>query len=410
MSFQQGLSGLNVASKNLAAIGNNVANAATVGYKSARAEFSDVFANSLAGGGGVQIGIGASVAAVRQQFTQGNIITTSNPLDIAINGAGFFRLSTNGVPSYARNGQFSLDRDGYIVTNNGARLTGYQADSLGQIVASTPTDMRMSLANISPQATSQANIALNLDSREAVPTAPFNFADPATYNSSTAMTVYDSQGNAHTLTMYFRKTAANTWDVYGAANGTLLNGAGGPGTPLGALNFGANGLLPATATMPVSIPLTNGASTPLAFPLTFPVSDMTQFGVNFAVSQLSQNGFTTGRIAGFAIGEDGVILGRYTNGQTRAQGQIVLANFINAQGLAALGNNQWAETSDSGQPLVAAPGSGSLGTLQAGALEEANVDLTEELVNMITAQRVYQANAQTIRTQDQVLQTLVNLR
>jgi flagellar hook protein FlgE len=217
--------------------------------------------------------------------------------------------------------------------------------------------------------------------------------------------VYDSQGNSHTFTMYFRKTAANTWAVYGAGNGTALAPA-----PLGTLTFGNSGQLAADVSMNVSIPLTNGAVTPLAFPVTFPVSDMTQFGVNFAVSKLSQDGFTTGRVAGFSVGEDGIILGRYTNGQTRAQGQIVLANFINAQGLASLGNNQWAETSESGQPLVSSPGSGSLGVLQAGALEEANVDLTEELVNMITAQRVYQANAQTIRTQDQVLQTIVNLR
>jgi flagellar hook protein FlgE len=406
MSFQQGLSGLNIAAKNLDAIGNNVANASTIGYKSARAEFADVFANSLAGGAGVQIGIGAQVAAVRQQFSQGNIVTTSNPMDVAINGSGFYRLSSNGTISYARNGQFSLDRDGYIVTNSGARLTGYPADANGQIVASTPLDLQVSLANIAPRATADARVAINLDSREAAPAAAFDIADPTSYNSSTAMTVYDSQGNAHTMTLYFRKSAANTWDVFGAANGAVLNG----GAALGTLNFGGNGLLPGNVTMNASIPLANGAATPLAFPITFPVSEMTQFGVNFAVSQLQQDGFTTGRLAGFAIGSDGVILGRYTNGQTRAQGQIVLANFVNAQGLAALGGNEWAETSESGQPLVASPGSGSLGTLQSGALEEANVDLTEELVKMITAQRVYQANAQTIRTQDQVMQTIVNLR
>lgn len=404
MSFQQGLSGLNIAARNLAAIGNNVANASTIGFKSARAEFADVYANSIASGG-ASIGIGSAVAAVRQQFSQGNIVTTGNPLDVAINGQGFFRLSTNGVASYARNGQFSLDRDGYVVANNGARLTGYQAGSGGQLVTSTPTDLRISLANIAPQATRDARLALNLDSRAAVPAAAFNINDPTSYNSSTAMTVYDSQGNAQTLTLYFRKTAANTWDVHGAANGSALAPA-----PLGTLAFGANGQLPANVAMNVSIPLTGGATTPLAFPLNFPLADSSQYGVDFAVNQIRQDGFATGRIAGFSVGEDGVILGRYTNGQTRAQGQIVLANFINAQGLAALGNNQWAETSESGQPLVGSPGSGSLGTLQAGSLEEANVDLTQELVDMITAQRVYQANAQTIKTQDQVMQTLVNLR
>lgn len=406
MSFQQGLSGLNVAAKSLDAIGNNIANASTAGFKAARAEFADVFASSLAGGAGVQVGIGAKVAAVRQQFTQGNIATTSNPLDVAINGNGFFRLSTDGTVTYTRNGQFSLDRDGYLVTANGARLTGYPADGNGQVIASTPVELRLSLANIAPRATSEAWMSLNLDSREQPPTSAFSLSNPASYNASTAMTIFDSQGNSHTLTTYFRKTAANDWQVYAAADGALING----GSPIGTLNFNAGGTLAADVTMNVSIPLTNGATTPLAFPLTFAMSDMTQFGVNFAVSELRQDGFTTGRLAGFAIGDDGVILGRYSNGQSRAMGQIVLANFVNAQGLVSLGNNQWAESSDSGQPLVASPGSGTLGVLQSGALEEANVDLTEELVKMITAQRVYQANAQTIRTQDQIQQTLVNLR
>jgi flagellar hook protein FlgE len=405
MSFQQGLSGLNVAAKNLDAIGNNIANTSTIGYKAARAEFADVFANSLAGGG-TQIGIGAAVAAVKQQFSQGNIVSSGNPLDVAINGQGFFRLSQDGAITYTRNGQFSLNRDGYIVANNGGYLTGYPADINGQIVASTPADLRVSLANIPPQTTSTARIGMNLDSREAAPVAAYDINDPSSYNSSTAMTIYDSQGNAHTLTLYFRKSAANTWDVHAAADGAVLNG----GASVGTLNFDTSGSLAANASMNISIPLTNGADTPLAFPVIFPAGETSQFGVNFAVNQLAQDGFTTGRIAGFSIGSDGVIVGRYTNGQTRAQGQIVLADFVNPQGLVSMGNNQWTDSSDSGQPLVAGPGSGSLGILQAGSLEEANVDMTEELVKMITAQRVYQANAQTIRTQDQLLQTLVNLR
>jgi flagellar hook protein FlgE len=220
------------------------------------------------------------------------------------------------------------------------------------------------------------------------------------------MTVYDSQGNSHTLTTYYVKTASNTWDVYGAGDGTVLNG----GAALGSLNFGAGGTLPADVTMNASIPLTNGAASPLAIPLTYPATGMSQFGVDFAVNQLQQDGYTTGTLAGFSVGNDGTILGRYTNGQTRAQGQLVLANFINSQGLVALGNNQFAESANSGQALVSSPGSGTLGVLQSGALEDSNVDLTQELVNMITAQRVYQANAQTIKTQDQVQQTLVNLR
>lgn len=404
MSFQQGLSGLNVASKNLDAIGNNIANSTTVGFKAARAEFADVFAGTAGGGSSTQVGIGATVVAVKQQFTQGNIVTSQNPLDVAINGSGFFRLSTNGTVSYSRNGQFSLDKDGYLVSNSGARLTGFSADDRGQIIASTPADLKVSFANLPPNATTDARVSLNLDSRATPPAAAFDPTDPSTYNSSTAMTVFDSQGNSHTLTQYFIKTAANAWDVYGAIDGTAI-GAGA----IGSMTFDAAGSLAADVTIAMNIPLTNGAN-PLTFNLTYPAGQATQYGVNFAVSQLQQDGFTTGRLSGFSIGDDGVILGRYTNGQSRAQGQIVLANFINPQGMVSLGNNQWAESSDSGQPVVGAPGSGSLGGVQSGALEEANVDMTEELVKMITAQRVYQANAQTIRAQDQLLQTLVNLR
>jgi flagellar hook protein FlgE len=406
MSFQQGLSGLNAASNNLATIGNNVANASTIGFKAARAEFADMFSQSLAGGIGSQVGIGVTTAAVRQQFSQGNIITTANPLDLAINGSGFFRLSANGAVTYTRNGQFSLDANGYIVNSGGARLTGYQADPAGQVAASTPTDLRLSLGNLAPQATTAGSMSLNLDSRADIKGAPFSVTDPASYNSSTGMTVYDSQGNAQTLTFYFRKTAANSWSVYAAANGAALNG----NAPIGTLPFGSDGKMATDVVMTPSITLTNGAASPLSFPITFPADTMTQFGVNFAASQLTQNGYTTGRIAGFGISEDGVILGRYTNGQTRAQGQVVLADFVSPQSLLSLGNNQWAETMESGASLVSSPGSGSLGSLQSSALEEANVDLTEELVNMITAQRIYQANAQTIRTEDQIMQTLVNLR
>ncbi len=406
MSFQQGLSGLAVASKNLDAIGNNIANASTVGYKAARAEFADVYASSLAGSSATAVGIGAKLVAVRQQFTQGSIVTTANPLDLAINGAGFFRLTNNGTISYSRNGQFSLDASGFLVSNSGARLTGYAADVNGQVIASTPGDLRVSLTNLAPRATTTATVGMNVDSRDTAPAAAFSISNPASYNASTAMTAFDSQGNSHTVTLYFRKTAANTWQVYGAGDGAVLNG----GVALTTLNFNSAGVLPADATANISMPLTSGATSPLAFPITFPATGTTQFGVNFAVNQLSQDGFTTGRLAGFSIGDDGTVIGRYSNGQTRAQGQVVLADFVNAQGLVSLGNNEWAESAMSGQSLVAAPGAGTLGSLQSGALEEANVDMTEELVKMITAQRVYQANAQTIKTQDQVLQTLVNLR
>jgi flagellar hook protein FlgE len=406
MSFQQGLSGLNAASKNLDVIGNNMANSSTMGFKGAQAQFADVFANSVAGGG-TQVGIGTSLTSVLPSFGQGNIATSANPLDLAINGQGFFRVSNNGTLSYTRNGQFGLDKDGYVVNATGARLSGYAASASGAIIASSPVDLRISNADLAPGTTANAAIVLNLDSRNAaLSAAGFDPADSATYQSATSISIYDSLGNPHTLTNYFVKTAPNVWSVFAASDGVQV-GAGAVGT----LAFLSDGSVdPAATTLPfaLSVPVATGAVNPLAFDLSFAGS--TQFGSAFGVNTLSQDGYQSGKLTGYSVSSDGTLLGRYSNGQTRAQGQVVLANFTNPQGLQALGNNAWGETATSGQPLIGAPNSGNLGTLQAGALEESNVDVTAELVKMITAQRIYQANAQTIKTQDAVLQTMVNLR
>lgn len=404
MSFQQGLSGLNASARNLDVIGNNVANANTAGFKASHAQFADVFASSLSGSGG-GVGIGTSVAAVVQRFQQGNITATSNPLDIAINGEGFFRLSRNGEVSWTRNGQFQLDKDGYIVNAQGARLTGYPVGPSGQVVTSSPADIQLSRSDIAPVATTSATVNLNLDSRKPAIAAPFDQNDPATYSHATSQTVYDSLGNAHTLTMYFTRTAANNWEVRAANDGAMIGAA-----PVGTLAFDTGGAIDAATTLPfaISTAVATGAATPLAFDLDFTGS--TQFGSAFGVNDLSQDGYASGRLTGFSVAADGTVQGRYSNGQTRPQGQVALGNFGNPQGLQSLGGNQWAETSVSGQPQIGAPETGTLGTLQSGAIEESNVDLTAELVQMITAQRVYQANAQTIKAQDSVLQTLVNLR
>ena len=406
MSFQQGLSGLDAASQNLDTIGNNVANVATVGFKEARAEFADIYASSFGTSNGAQVGIGVQVAAVATQFTQGNTSTTGNPLDVAINGQGFFRMVNNGNVTYSRAGEFQLDKNGYVVDSSGNNLTGYPASSTGVISPSTPVAMQISTANVAPTATSTASLAVNLDSLDTVPTPAFSISDSTSYNSSTAMTIYDSQGNAHTLSTYYVKSAANHWNVYAASDGTLLNG----GASVGSLAFGTGGTLASDTTMNLSVPLTNGAATPMTFPLTFPAATNSQFGVAFSVNSNTQNGYTTGQLSGYSIGDDGTLEGRYSNGQTKAMGQIALGNFINPQGLSALGNNQFAETAASGQPIVGAPTTGNLGTLQSGAVESSNVDLTTELVNMITAQRNYQANAQTIKTEDTIQQTLVSLQ
>lgn len=422
MSFQQGLSGLNGAQGALDAISNNVANSATVGFKQSKTQFADVYAASLQSSGGNQIGIGVAIDAVAQQFTQGNITVTNNPLDVAINGQGFFRMSDSGTITYTRNGQFLIDKEGYVINGDGLRLTGYLADANGTVIPSSPAEIVIDTSDINPRATTTAAGGVNLDSRESVPanaanwTAAFlasgNIPTPDMYNASTSVTVYDTLGNQHILTMYFVKLAsAGNWDVYtqldspSAANPVTRapSGAGGP-----VLNFDSNGLLTTGMPLALSFPLTTGAVTPLAFDLDYTGS--TQFGANFGVNRLFQDGYTSGRLSGLAVGNDGVIKGRYSNGQARDMAQIVLVNFANPNGLVSLGGNQWAETSESGAPLVGAPDSGSLGSLQSAAVEDSNVDLTQELVNMITQQRNYQANAQSIRTQDQILQTLVNLR
>ncbi|MFD2366402.1 flagellar hook protein FlgE [Pseudoduganella sp. GCM10020061] len=503
MSFQQGLSGLNGAAKSLDVIGNNIANASTVGFKGSQAQFADVYANSLNGTSGNQAGIGSKVSLIAQQFTQGNIESSNNPLDIAINGGGFFRTSLNGAIQYTRNGQFSMDKQGYIVNAQGATLTGYMADNGGQILAGTPQPLRIDTADLPPRVTSLVTTGINLDSRSTVPVnTPFDASNPETYNKQVPIDVYDTLGNAHTLSVFYVKAGPSQWDVYVASDGverqmqaaaaaasddsTALgaaalaarnavpfnatnyanaaaaavnavasaNGAPAslaaivsaaatteagvvgtnadqidaaiaaslssvppsqtiPASRVGRLVFNESGTLSALTTpaMPftVSMPLfpATGAD-PIALELDFTGS--TQFGSTTAVNRITQDGYTAGQLTRFTAGADGVVLGQYSNGQSQALGQIVLANFANPNGLTPLGNNAWSETSASGTALVGSPNSGSFGVLQSSAVENSNVDLTAELVSMITAQRVYQANAQTIKTQDSVLQTLVNLR
>lgn len=409
MSFQQGLSGLSASSKTLEVIGNNVANANTIGFKQSQAVFSDVYAASLNGSGSSPIGIGTKLTEVVQQFTQGNVTASNNPLDIAVNGGGFFRMNSNGTTTFSRNGQFQLDRSGHIVNADGARLTGYIANSRGVLSTGAPADILIRTTDLPPQTTGTVTAQLNLDSRQDPPqTVPFSMDDPTTYNNATSVSVYDSLGNAHVLQTFYVKTGAGSWDVYAAADEALLNG----GAQIGSLAFGTDGALTGISQsalpMIANIAVNTGAMATLAVGIDS--SNTSQFGSSFSVNKLVQDGSTSGRLSGFGVGQDGMIVGRYTNGQSAVLGQVVLASFANPNGLHPLRGNLWAETAESGNPMVGAPTSGSLGALQSNAVEDSNVDLTAELVNMITAQRIYQANAQTIKTQDQVMQTLVNLR
>lgn len=429
MSFQQGLSGLNASSKNLEVIGNNIANSATFGAKSARAEFADVYANAMNGAGANSIGIGVNLASVAQQFTQGNITTTENPMDLAVNGAGFFQVSDGRNPTmYTRNGQFKIDREGFIVNNQRQMLLGYPADATGVIQPGQARPIQLPTAGIAPRATDRIAMEMNLDARAAA-TRPaagdrIDFDDPTSYNNATSVTVYDQLGQDVALTYYFQKAdvdeAGNAvtdyWNVYVTANGEPLS-VDGSGVPLPStsIQFPANGGSPTApaGTVALDIPVTTrpgGGNTQPITGVELDVGRATQYGASFGVTALTQTGYAPGQLSGITIEGNGIIMARYSNGQSSPAGQLELANFRNPQGLQPLGGNAWASTYTSGDPVVGAAGDGNFGVLQSGALEESNVDLTAELVNMITAQRSYQANAQTIKTQDSVLQTLVNLR
>ena len=421
MSFTQGLSGLNAASKGLEVIGNNVANASTVGFKGSQAQFADVFAASLGGAGVSQIGIGAKLATVAQQFTQGNISVTNNTLDMAINGPGFFVMHGVNGTGYTRNGQFQLDKAGFIVSSTGQNLQGWQGVNGVVATSGAASNLQIPTASITPTQTSTVTVGLNLDSRKAPPIGAFDPAISTTFTDSTSTTTYDSLGNTQVTSLYFVATAVpNTWDVYTTVidpktGGYLYTNPSGalpaapaPGTWVadGQLTFNTNGTFLASTLVPIAYN-PPGAT---AQAVTFDFTSATQFGASFGVNALVQDGNTSGTLSGFSVAKDGTIMGRYSNGLTRSLGLVALATFPNNQGLQPLGDNVWAETGGSGAPVIGKPGAGINGVLQTASVEDSNVDLTAELVNMITAQRVYQANAQTIKTQDAVMQTLVNLR
>ncbi|HEY6513184.1 MAG TPA: flagellar hook protein FlgE [Burkholderiaceae bacterium] len=420
MSFQQGLSGLNATAKSLEVIGNNIANAQTYGAKAARAEFADVYAAALNGAGTNTIGIGVNLASVAQQFTQGNILTTENPMDLSLNGAGFFQVSDGNSPiAYTRNGQFKIDRDGYIVNNQLQRLLGYPANGNGMIQPGGAQALQLPTSGIDPQVTGDVLIEMNLDSRLAV-TAPtagaaINYSDPTTYNNATSMTVYDDRGQDVALTYYFQKSAPETWNVFITANGTTVGGTTAAPLPVTTITFPPNGSAPTAPVGPVTIniPATTNAAGATALPIPnvqLDLTNSTQYGSGFGVTNMTQDGYAAGQLSSISIESNGIVMARYSNGQSQPAGQIEIATFRNPQGLQPLGGNAWGRTFTSGDPVLGTPGVGNLGVLQAGALEESNVDLTAELVNMITAQRMYQANAQTIKTVDQIMQTLVNMR
>ena len=427
MSFQQGLSGLSAAAKNLEVIGNNISNANTIGAKSSRAEFSDMYASAVGGNGAV--GIGSRLAAVTQDHTQGSITTTGSNLDLAINGTGYFQVlessSARGGSAdksllYTRNGQFKSDREGFIINNEGMRLVGYPADETGAIRSGQLDVLKVPEGRIVQKPTSKIGMSFNLNSGDTIKPLAFDATEGGSFNYSTSLKVVDKAGKEVQLGLYYKKTGSAAWDVYATANGQPVNGSAG--AALGTITFanadGSGPPSPATLTMPAAN-LASALNTPAntarglnySFEeVTLDLSKATQRAGDYLIGDLSQDGYPVGTLSSFSFDKAGILTARYSNGEVRQTGQLALASFRNPQGLAPAGGNAWAESKDSGAKSMDVPGTGAAGEIAAGALEESNVDLTAELVNLITAQRTYQANAQTIKTQDQVMQTFVNMR
>lgn len=418
MPFRIALSGLNAASTDLEVTGNNIANAATNGFKQSRTEFADVFANAIQDTSSNAAGQGVRVSRVAQQFGQGTIDFTSNNLDLAISGQGFFVLEApDGSQTFTRAGAYSVDRDGYVVNHANDKLQIFEAQ-IG--LNNTPTfntgvlrDLQLPTTPSAPSASTTLSAAVNLNSSQVTPTATFNPANPASYNSSTSTTVYDSLGNAHTTTVYYRKTAANTWDQHLYIDGNSVPPAGQPsGTPF-SLGFDSSGALTTIDTVATTSATTaaynpgNGAAD---ITLNLDMGGTTQYGSAFAVNNLTQDGYTSGRLSGVDIDAEGVVFARYTNGQSSALGKVAMAKFNNQQSLRQVGDTNWVESFASGTPQFGEAGTSSFGQIQSGALEASNVDIAAQLVNLITAQRAFQANAEVISTADAVTQTVINIR
>ncbi|WJV68598.1 flagellar hook protein FlgE [Pectobacteriaceae bacterium CE70] len=400
MGFSQAISGLNAASSNLDVIGNNIANSETTGFKSASVSFADIYAAS-------DVGLGVKVASVSQDFSDGTVESTDVGTDVAISGTGFFRVvDDSGSIYYSRNGELSLDADRNLVNSTGYYITGYAATGTPPTVntGAQPTILSIPSSSIPAQETTTSSMVVNLNSSDDAITSTFDATDSSTYNYTQTLTTYDSLGNTHNINMYFVKTADNSWTVYGvdSSDSTATT------QTLGTLSFDTSGQITGTTDLTVSTNALNGSSAN-SFTLSFAGSTQ-QSSTSSSTSSKSQDGYTAGDLSSYTINDDGTITGTYSNGQSQLLGQIVLASFANPQGLSSEGDNVWSETSSSGAALVGTAGSGIFGDLTSGALESSNVDLGTELVNMIVAQRNYQSNAQTIKTQDAILNTLVNLR
>ncbi len=425
-SLFTGVSGMNAHMDELSVIGHNIANMNTYGFKGSRSYFADLLSQSLEGiSGPNQIGAGVEMNGVLKTFTQGAFETTASPMDLALEGSGFFIVKDlDGLNYYTRFGGFQLDKDGYMVDPGGMRLQGYGVDGQGNL-SSAVDSLQILSTTYPPQVSQNMSVAANLDSDSELLADPFDVSDmDGTTNFQTTITVYDSLGNQHPVTLCFRKTlegaGGNEWSWHAvvgsedAASGVAEEGA------WGTLSFDTNGALVSQTTDPASaFNFTGGAEQDQQIEFNFGsdttsggdgLDGVTQYAADSGVYSLDQNGYGSGALQGIAIDQYGTLTGSFDNGKTRTLGQIAVADFASPSNLQSIGKNRYAESPSSGPVLVGSAGRQGMGLIRPNTLELSNVDLATEFVKMITAQRGFQANSKIVSTTDEVLMELVNLK
>ena len=418
-SFETAVSGVNAAQTDLNVVSNNIANVGTTGFKNSRAEFADVYANAF---GGVNTpGMGVTTARIHQLFTDGSLTQTGNPYDLAIQGNGFFIVQDEQGVAYTRAGAFGPDQEGYLVTAQGQRLQGFAPTGNGTFDTGNLQDIQLPTGQSDPQATTQVGVEVNLAAADQrPPDRRFDPNDPQSYNYATSTTIYDSLGNPHTMTLYYVKDRnrgllpgrqTQQWTVHAVIDGEEVTGRFGPSNL--DLRFDQSGQIATTLIGSNSGTATvrytpGGGAAPMVIDLD--LSGTTAYDEQYSLNRITQDGRSIGSLTGVDIDMNGVLTARFSDGSTEVLGQVALANFANPEGLQPIGDTQWAESGSSGPVLVGQAGNGGFGTITAAALEGSNVDLVSQLVNLILAQRNFQANAQSITTWDNVTQTVINMR
>jgi flagellar hook protein FlgE len=418
-SLYTGISGMDANGTGLSVVGDNIANMNTTGFKSSRASFGDVLSQTLTGAGSSQVGRGVRVDSVSPLFTQGSFESTGNTLDLAVDGEGLFVVKDGSSQYYTRAGNFSVDKDGYVVNNDGYQVQGFLADATGTI-SGTAGDINLNNQQSQANATTKATIAANLNATDVAPTGAFtlgtDFKTPANYNESTTIKVYDSLGGAHDVSLYFVKTAANSWTVHyvypdPASTTGALTDAGTQD-----LTFGTDGSLATDSAPTINFTFDGAAASAVDFGYGTPTGSggtgfdgTTQFSSAFSVNQMSQDGYGAGAVTSVSISEEGIISASFTNGQSRTIAQVALARFMAPSSLTKLGRNLYSESYDSGAPIIAKPETSGTGRVLSNTLELSNVDLAQEFVKLISYQRAFQANSRMITTTDQMLQDLLSV-